>query len=207
MDKRYPGIHARGNSIQISLTINGRRARFTLAIPPTPKCMEHAANLRAAAMFDVSKGIFDAAKFFPDSKSSFVTSKQTQKISDALKSFLRDSERLLAPSTLRDYTSAINHHLVPHFGSTRIGELTTKDVHDWIADQCISAKRINNVLIPLRKVFSDAYYAGSIQRNPLDRVKNLQISSESPNPFTLDEIEKILNSCSLQVRALFQFAF
>ena len=83
MANRFPGVRPRNNSVQVDLTIDGRRARFSLDIPPTHLNLKHAANVRSAAKLDISKGIFAASKHFPNSKSSLVTTKQTQKIFDA----------------------------------------------------------------------------------------------------------------------------
>ena len=76
-----------------------------------------------------------------------------------------------------------------------------------MADLDISSKRINNILIPLRKVFADAYYSEQLDYNPLDRIKHLPHRSKSPDPFSLDEVDLILTLPSPDVRELFQFAF
>lgn len=207
MAKRYTGIRARGNSIQIDLPINGQRARFSIPIPPTPQSFEYASNIRAAALLDIAKGTFKATKYFPDSRSSFVKSSKTPTVKEALDTFVRDSERTLSPSTTRDYKSAIDYHLVPAFGEKHLSDITTVEIRNWIAGLDISSKRINNILIPLRKVFADAYYSEQLDSNPLDRIKHLPHRSQAPDPFTLDEIDLILKHCSPLVRELFQFAF
>jgi len=55
---------------------------------------------------------------------------------------------LLAPSTFRHYSSAVECRLIPVFCDIPLAALTTRQVREWIAEQVISAKRINNVLIP-----------------------------------------------------------
>ncbi len=207
MVKRYTGVRTRGNSVQVDLPINGQRARFSIPVPPTPQSLEYAANIRAAALLDIAKGTFKASRYFPESKSSFVKQSTTPTVKDALQTFLRDSERTLSASTFRDYESAINFHLTPAFGDKQLSEITTVEIRNWIANLDISSKRINNVLTPLRKIFADAYYAELLDSNPLDRIKHLPHRSQAPDPFTLDEIDRILNHCSPLVRELFQFAF
>lgn len=68
------------------------------------------------------------------------------------------------------------------------------------------AIHINNILIPLRTVFEDAYSDGLIDRNPVSRVRNLATRSEEPQPFTPNEIERILRVLSDQGKNLIQFA-
>ncbi len=207
MAKQHTGIRARGSSVQVDLPINGRRARFSIPIPPTPQSFEYASNIRSAALLDIAKGTFKATKYFPDSRSSFVRNSNTPTVKDALQTFLRDSERALSPSTFRDYKSAIDFHLVPAFGEKQLADISTTDVRNWIAELKVSSKRINNVLIPLRKIFAEAYYSEQLDSNPLDRIKHLPHRSKAPDPFTLDEVDRILKQCPPLVRELFQFAF
>ncbi len=162
---------------------------FQFRVPPTSQGLEYASNVRAAALLDVSKGTFKASKYFPDSKSSFVKNSQIPTVKVALKTFLKDSERALSPSTYRDYESAINFHLIPTFGEKELDEVTPTDIRNWYNNLDISSKRINNILIPLRKVFAEAYYNELLDDNPLDRIKHLPHRSQAPDPFTLDEVD------------------
>lgn len=207
MATRYPGINARGNSIQVELTINRKRARFSIPIPPTPKNLKYASNVRSSALFDIAKGTFKASRYFPDSKSSFVKQSSTPTVKAALQTLLRDSRRILSPSTFRDYESVMNFHLIPAFGEKELGEIKTTDINNWIDGLTISGKRINNILIPFRKVFSDAYCSGQIDSNPLERIKHRPHRAQTPDPFTLDEVDQILAHCPPLTRELFQFAF
>jgi len=56
-----------------------------------------------------------------------------------------------------------------------------------IATIDVSNKRINNVLIPLRGMMADAFADGIIEKNPIDRIKNLKITTREPEPFDADE--------------------
>jgi integrase len=71
----------------------------------------------------------------------------------------------------------------------------------------ISNKRINNVLVPLRAVMAGAYADGLVERNPLDRIKNLANRFEEPEPFSPTEMQAILGAALSQAANLFQFAF
>ncbi len=80
-------------------------------------------------------------------------------------------------------------------------------MQEWIADLKIGNKRINNVLIPLRGICADAFTDGLIERDPMTRIRNLSHRPKEPDPFTLDEVQAILDVAEGQVRHLFQFAF
>jgi integrase len=110
-------------------------------------------------------------------------------------------------STLAGYSSAIHYHLAPKFGVLPIAELTATIIKEWLTELSCSNKRKNNILTPLRQLFEGMYLDEFIDKNPLDRVKNLTIHSREPEPFTGDEIASILNELEDQQRNLIQFAF
>lgn len=85
-------------------------------------------------------------------------------------------------------------------------DLTSSHIKAWIGTLSITNKRINNVLIPLRTIFGDAFADGLIERNPIDRITNLAVRFDEPQPFTPDEIERILKELPPQGQNLIQFA-
>lgn len=205
MDRK--GVTPRGNSIQVDFYYLGVRCRESLKIPPTKPNLLHAYRLRESILLEIVIGKFDYAEHFPDSKNATLGSKTSNKtVSQALDEFMQSSRRRLEKSTLRDYHSAVEYHLKPQFGDKRITDVTTTDIKNWIGSLLISAKRTNNILIPLRTVFEDAYVDGLIDRNPVSRIKNLSVRLEEPQPFTPNEIEAILKELPDQGKNLIQFA-
>jgi len=53
----------------------------------------------------------------------------------------------------------------------------------------------------------EMYLDEMIDKNPLDRIKNISVKTREPEPFTAAEVEKILNELAGQERNLIQFAF
>jgi len=163
--------------------------------------------LYSAIEHEISIGTFDFAKHFPNHKKSISQNYTTNKtISQALDDYMRSAQRSLEKSTIKGYNSGIEFYLKPNFGHLRLAELTASIVKAWIATLTISAKRINNVLIPLRTIFADAYADELIDKNPMLRVKNLPVKTEEPNPFTPEEVKAILKELPLQGKNLIQFA-
>jgi integrase len=111
-----------------------------------------------------------------------------------------------AHSTLRDYQNAITFHLKPAFGEQLLSELSLSEIKAWMGGLAISAKRINNILVPLRGVLADAFADELIDRNPAARIKNLKHRFEEPDPLEPQEIARLLEACLGQVGNLFQFA-
>jgi integrase len=207
MDRRK-GIGRRGNSIQIDFYLDGKRCRETLKLPPTKANLLHAANTKAAIQRDIALGKFRYADYFPDSKRARQGSRSSnQTVKDALDSFLEASRRTSEYSTYRDYKSAVEYHLKPAFGTLLLRDMTAAGIKVWLGGLTISNKRINNILIPLRAILGDAFADGVLDRNPVDRVKNLPNRFEEPTPFSPDEVARILAAAPPQARNLFEFAF
>lgn len=200
-------VKIRGDSIYLDFYYQGIRQRPSLGLKPTKANILHAQRLFAAIELDIAMGKFDFSERFPNSKKAISINKtQNITISQALDDYMRSAQRTLEKSTIKGYNSAIEFYLKPNFGHIKLTDLTASDVKAWINSLSISAKRINNVLIPLRRVFEDAYAEELIDRNPMLRVKNLPVKTEEPQPLTPAESEAILKELPQQGKNLIQFA-
>ena len=210
MDRGNRGITIRGNSAQIAFTYQGVRCRETIPIPPTKAAQIQLIRKRETILFEISMGIFDYGEHFPDSKRAREFRKNRPDrytIGEGLKSWLQRNQSRFQTSTLQDYNSAIYHHLIPTFGELTIAELTASMIKEWLNNLPRSNKRKSNVLTPLRQMYDEMYHDEIIDKNPLERVKNLPTQSREPKPFTQEEVTKILNELTGQAKNLIQFAF
>lgn len=206
MDRRQV-VKVRGNSLYLDFYYQGIRQRPSLGLEATKANKLHAERLYSAIQHEISIGTFDFAKHFPNSKKAISINKTHNKtVSQALDDYMRSAQRTLEKSTIKGYNSAIEFYLKPNFGHIKLTDLTASDIKTWINSLEISAKRINNVLIPLRTIFADAYADELIDKNPMLRVKNLPVKTEEPNPFTPTESEVILKELPQQGKNLIQFA-
>lgn len=211
MDHGQKGITIRGNSVQIAFTYQGVRCRETLPLPPTKAAQKEIILKRQAILYEIKTNTFDYLKHFPYSKKAKEFRKSRPDlytIGEALENWLQRSQARLQKSTLQDYNSAIYHHLIPKFGHLTLAKLSAIMIKEWLNDLIrIANKRKNNILIPLRQMYEELYQEEIIDKNPLDRVKNLPIHTREPQPFTPDEVIKILNELEGQEKNLIQFAF
>jgi integrase len=201
------GINPRGKSIQIDFYYLGIRCRETLKLEPNKANLTFAKRFKSTIQHEIAIGTFSYSKHFPQSKNAHLGSKTSNKtVSQALDEYMASARRTLELSTLKGYRSAIEFYLKPNFGDIRLADLTSATIKSWMGGLTISAKRINNVLIPLRTIFSDAFADGLIDKDPMIRVKNLPIKTEEPHPLTPTEIEAILKELPQQGKNLIQFA-
>jgi integrase len=111
------------------------------------------------------------------------------------------------PSTMIDYKSAMNTYILPEFGNTPIKDISCLAVEEMVSDLECSAKRINNILIPLRSVFKLAHRSKLINENIMLLVDNHKISKAQIRPLSIDEVRLFLNNVNPFYKPFFTVAF
>ena len=112
---------------------------------------------------------------------------------DAAAEFLRYAadERDCKPSTLRDYRSIIEAHLVPRFGEERIEDITPATIEAWRATfgPGLAARTKNKWLVVLHGVFRRAQTFWDLPVNPVAGIeKYRQRSSGDIDVFSPEEV-------------------
>jgi integrase len=111
---------------------------------------------------------------------------------------------------------AINQYLIPHFGEKEVGQITKADVLSFRASlakvtvrksqSTLSNRRINAVLKPLRQILNEAadrfeFTSGFIN------VKPLRLKRSDVEPFSIEDVQKILTTCRADYRNYFTVRF
>ncbi len=81
---------------------------------------------------------------------------------------------------------------------------------DWASRLKVSLKRVNNLLIPLRRMLDDAYDDELIESNPISDWKvrrRREPSKERIDPFSRNEIASIVGALPDQAANMIEFAF
>jgi integrase len=95
-------------------------------------------------------------------------------LADAAAEWLRfiEEDRERKPSTLLDYRSALNAHLLPAFGDQPIESITTEEIEQWRRSLVgLSNRSKNKLLIQLHGIFRRAQMVWALPVNPLARVE------------------------------------
>lgn len=215
MGNKQVGVRAATKtSIRIDFYCNGVRCRERLKLPPTPANLKYAAKRKAQIELEIALGTFDYSKHFPNSKRAIQLSKvpgATIAIGSELERWLKNIKHEIEHTTLRDYELAIRRVWIPWCGTRRLTELSRADLKTWVAEQSCGLKRIRNLLLPLRGMFSLAVEDGLVTHNPFVgwTPRKVQPPKEEDNidPFDQTEIAAILGACDGQIRNLFEFSF
>jgi integrase len=110
-------------------------------------------------------------------------------------------------STLRDYRSSINYHILPKLGNRPIRELGYLEIKKFIAGMKCSGKRLKNVLVPMREVFKFAQLCEVIDKNPMTLIPSPKVEKPDIHPLSMDEINLFLDKISPRYTDFFIVAF
>jgi len=122
--------------------------------------------------------------------------------------WLEKKKATLAHSTYGDYQSIWNKYVLPHFGNVPLCRVTRRDVEEFL-DQLpgISAKRKNNILIPLKCLFNDATRRGDIEEPPTEHIRRFREIKPFADPFSFPEMKLFLDRVDAHYGAYFTTAF
>ena len=115
--------------------------------------------------------------------------------------------------TVRD---DIDKRLVPQFGDKAVGSITKADILAFRADlakaqargkkQTLSNPRINKILNPLRQILCEAADRFDF-RTPFQNIKQLKVKRTDVDPFSLEEVKKIIDTVRVDFKQYFTVRF
>lgn len=212
----HPGVEVRGSAIRITFPFLGQRCRETLALSPTPANLKHAARLRAEILDKINIDGFDYGKYFPKSKRlrrlRMERTRQAPSFGQLAEQWLAIKRDECQHSTVGAYQDALRKHLLPKLGARPVDSFIYSELAGLVSHlACNRTKTRNNVLTPLRGVFELALRDGLIADNPTRHIRNRRVQKDPPDPFSRDEMERILTAFTARgqeaLRNYFEFAF
>jgi integrase len=119
---------------------------------------------------------------------------------DAAEEWLRfiEQDRERKPSTVRDYRSALDCHLLPAFGSTALEEVTPSVIEEWRKSLVgLSNRSKNKLLILLHGIFRRAQRVYGLPGNPLALIeKHPQRTSGDIRVFSPEEVWALVRAAA-----------
>lgn len=144
---------------------------------------------------------------YGDIQSHQAEGKESPMFGELAQEWIKIKEKEIKSSTLRDYRSSMNYHILPKLGDTPINALGYLDIKRFIASLTCSGKRLKNVLVPMREVFKFAYRSGFIEKDPMRLVESPKVSKPDIQPLSMEEINLFLEKVSTRYRTFFIAAF
>jgi integrase len=115
------------------------------------------------------------------------------------------SVRPLRLSTLADYRSAYRRHLGPRLGRTLLADIDGATIADLVValtNDGVRAKRLSNVLVPLRACLSWHRRIGAFPRDPTGWFDAAAPAADERRILTIEQVERLVAATPRHYRAL-----
>jgi integrase len=114
----------------------------------------------------------------------------------------------VSQSTWRDYKSTLEAHAIPHFGRMPLNQIRRRDVEEFLDKLgALSAKRKNNVMVPVKNIFNDAMRREDLRDNPCQLIRRFKEAKAQIDPFSFPEMKAFLDAVEPHYVAYFTTAF
>lgn len=187
-------MHLRGNTWYFETKVNGRRIRRALS-----QSVIEARRIRDDFLRDI--------KLHGDIRTDKKPDGSGPLFGEMAKEWVDIISKEIKLSTLSDYRYSMNRYILPKFGNMPIKEIGYLDIKKFVSTLTCSHKRKNNVLVPMRSVLKLAFLSEIIDKNPMDRVKNVKTDKPDIYPLSMEEVRLFLDNVSPRFRDFFTVAF
>ncbi|WP_286272812.1 site-specific integrase [Thalassotalea hakodatensis] len=199
-------------NLYFDFTFQGKRCRENTNLSDTKVNRRRLQKKLDQINAELLTGQFDYLNHFPNSKVaqkllldeqklSGTTTKKTPSFEDFLDEWFEESILKWRPSHLKNMKSMKNKYYLPTFKGKKIDSITRADLLKFRTSLAkepgrngrltLSNNRINKIMDPLRRVFEEAADRHDFN-TPFIRIKPLKIEKTDVNPFSLEEVNKII---------------
>jgi integrase len=207
---------------------SGSRCREQTVLPDTAANRKKMKTVLERIEADIAVGVFDYRRFFPESAfvAQFDVSTNTSTapppvvttllFRDFAETWYHENEVSWRRSYRKTVRATIARHLIPRFGDKSMAMITKADVLGFRADlarergrmkgECLSNRRINAVLTPLRQILNEAADRHGFA-TPFVNIKPLKVKRSEVDPFTMDEVSRIVATVRADFRSYYTVRF
>jgi len=220
-------IYSRSGKLWVDFHYLGQRVREPSGLNDTAANQRDLRRQLDLIVAEIENGAFEFTKRFPYSNKKekiaelegrLVTTEPGDVLfGEYVKRWWNEMEPGMTENQIRDYTSILNHHLVPYFSKIQFSEFTPVLMKKFLAQlkakevgpkKPISAKRIQNVMIPLRVITRDAIveHGWNGFPDPFFGMKLPKVPKTRVFPFSFREWNILMEFILPWYRPYFQFA-
>jgi len=186
------GVEVRGKRMRVYFNYQGQKCREMLTLEPTNENIAYAERMAAQINHEIRNNTFNYASYFPKSKRL-----QDNTVGHYVDLLLEIKKNQVADSSHKFYTGIATRYIKPKFKNRQIDSIDYIELEEWRGKELdhLKSKTIKDIISFLRMV-----YALHRKRHPLtnDPTEGLVVKlpdDEEPDPFTRDEIQKIVETC------------
>ena len=221
-------IYSRGGKLWVDFQYLGERVRERSGMEDTPTNRCILRNQLDLIVAEIENGALEFAKRFPHSKKkdyfTMLEGRTVRKdpaevlFGDYVAKWWEQMKPGMSESQIRDYTTILKTHHLPYFSKMRFSEICSKlRMKKYVAHlkgkktplgKPLSAKRIRNVMIPLRVIVRDAMeeYEWRDLTDPFSGLKLPKVRKKRIHPFTVEEWAAPKGHLPVWLQPYFEFA-
>ncbi len=219
-------VYSRNGKLWVYFRYLNQRVREPVGLLDTPSNRREVRKKLDLITAEIDNGTFEFAKRFPySSKKDHFTmleggtiKKDPSEITFGkyYESWWSEMKGGMSASQIRDYESILRNHLLPYFGNLPFSSFSLVLMKKFLAHlkgkknqqgNPLSAKRIQNIFIPLRIIVHDAIDEHNFDLpDPFGKLKLPKVGRTKVNPFTFQEWETLLKFIRPWYQPYFEFA-
>ena len=208
-------IVVRGSRLYLNFRYMNLRCRESTGLTDTPQHRRRVELLLKRIESEITLGQFKYEVYFPESKNaSDFTKLESKKLilkkqelnqvtfSEFAEIWMAEKEVEWRESQQITIRCTLDLYLLPSFGSKNVDSITKADVLNFRSKlakvpgrktETLSVSRINHIMTPLRMILNEAADRYDFT-SPWKNIKSLKVPKSDVQPFSLDEVMKIIRT-------------
>ncbi|CAM3796944.1 DUF3596 domain-containing protein [Vreelandella rituensis] len=190
----------------------GKRCREQTALDDTPANRKKLQRILEKIEAEITLGSFDYGRYFPESPRVQTLSKRaltaaggyraTPLLIQFSETWFAEKEIEWRESQIVTVQGCLDCHILPALGKKEVGSITRAEILEFRASLAkvntrsgkkLSASRINHIMTPLRMMLNEAADRYEFS-SPYRGIKSLKVPRTDVEPFTLEEVQLIIDS-------------
>jgi len=203
----------------------GKRCREQTALDDTPANRRKLIKIMEKIEAEIILDSFDYGRYFPNSQRAETLSKKALKsqggyretplLAEFAETWFAEKEIEWRNSQIRTVRSSLDRHILPQLGEKEVGSITRADILEFRSSLAkvttrsgkkLSASRMNHIMTPLRMMLNEAADRFEFS-SPYRGIKSLRVPRTDVQPFTLEEVWRIIDNVRPDFRDYYTVRF
>ena len=213
------------NKLFFDFNYLGKRCREQTTLDNTAANRKKLERILEKIEAEITLGSFDYGRYFPDSPRAETLSKRaltavggyhaTPLLCQFAETWFAEKEIEWRESQIVTVQGCLDRHILPALGHKEVGSITRAEILEFRASLAkvntrsgkkLSASRINHIMTPLRMMLNEAADRYEFS-SPYRGIKSLNVPRTDVEPFTLDEVQQIIQRVREDFRQYYTVRF
>jgi len=213
------------NKLFFDFNYLGKRCREQTTLDNTAANRKKLERILEKIEAEITLGSFDYGRYFPDSPRAETLSKRaltavggyhaTPLLRQFAETWFAEKEIEWRESQIVTVQGCLDRHILPALGHKEVGSITRAEILEFRASLAkvntrsgkkLSASRINHIMTPLRMMLNEAADRYEFS-SPYRGIKSLNVPRTDVEPFTLEEVQQIIQRVREDFRQYYTVRF